>query len=96
MATRAKSADPKATVEEDRRPSEMIFRSSALELLTRADGSLEIDEAGRVHCIISTESPVERWGALETLGHDKSEVDMSFARNGISLLLEHGCYAFGN
>jgi len=40
--------------------------------------------------ILSTEHPVEKSWCIETLSHKKSAVDMSYARSGLSLLLEHG------
>jgi HK97 family phage major capsid protein len=40
--------------------------------------------------VISTERPTEKWYGIETLSHEKNAIDMSYAKNGLSLLLEHG------
>ena len=40
--------------------------------------------------VITSESPFERSWGIEVLSHEKSAVDLSFAKNGLSLLLEHG------
>lgn len=40
--------------------------------------------------VLSTETPIEQPWGKETLSHKSSAVDMSYAKNGLSLLLEHG------
>jgi len=46
-------------------------------------------EARTVRVAISSETPVERWFGVETLGHNPGEVDMSRMQNGAAALLGH-------
>jgi HK97 family phage major capsid protein len=69
---------------------EPIERATAVEGTTPADGVV-VDDKGRIKVIVSTENPVEQTpGVIEILGHKPSEIDMTYAKNGLSLLLEHG------
>ncbi len=38
---------------------------------------------------ISSESPVDRWFGREILSHDKEHVDLTYARDGLPLLMDH-------
>lgn len=72
----------------------MQVRSEALEFKRRtraADDGAEVPDDEAVYdVVISSETPCERWFGMETLSHQRSAIDMSFARNGLPLLLEHG------
>jgi HK97 family phage major capsid protein len=73
----------------------MQVRSAVLEFKRRTraaeDGADPPDAGDEVYdVVISSETPCERWFGLETLSHQRSAIDMSFARNGLPLLLEHG------
>lgn len=48
------------------------------------------DEPATYDIVISSESPVTMPWGIETLSHERSAVDLSFAKNGLSLLMEHG------
>lgn len=67
-----------------------IERATAPDGTTPADGVM-IDDRGRIRCVVSTDNPVEQTpGVIEILGHGPAEIDMTYAKNGLSLLLEHG------
>lgn len=46
------------------------------------------------HVVISTETPCEGWVGSEILSHTRGAVDMSLAKNGLSVYLEHGGYPY--
>lgn len=74
-----------------------IFHRHALELLpvTRAAGDATdpaAAESDLIHCVISTETPCDDWGGTYILSHASSAVDMSYARDGLPLLIDHGGY----
>jgi HK97 family phage major capsid protein len=72
----------------------MQHRFEALEITphrTRAvDGIEGPVEENAYDITISSENPVSRYSYLEVLGHAAGEVDLTFAQNGISFMLEHG------
>lgn len=46
------------------------------------------------HVVISTETPCESYMGPEVLSHARSAIDMTLAKNGLSLYLDHGGYPF--
>lgn len=58
-----------------------------------ADGEgAEAVEEDVFDLVISTETPCDTFSGTEVFSHEKSAVDMSIARKGLSLYLEHGGY----
>lgn len=57
-----------------------------------ADGTPEDD--GGVDIVISTETVCEEYFGNVILSHERSAVDMSLARKGLSLYLDHGGYPY--
>ncbi len=47
------------------------------------------EEARTVEIAVSSETPVDRWGALEVLDHSPGAVDLSRFRDGAAFLLDH-------
>src|SRR5260221_3046441 len=77
----------------------MQFRFELLEFKRRAaaatDASAQADGAGAdepatYDVVISSEAPITMPWGIEILSHERSAVDLSFARNGLALLMEHG------
>lgn len=61
-----------------------IARSATIVREKREDGKEQYTFS------FSSEAPVERWFGMEVLGHDKGEIDLSFAASGNApLLLDH-------
>jgi len=58
-------------------------------LRAAADGTSAPDE-NAFDIVISSEFRAMKYGAVEVLGHKEGEVDLTYAKNGLSLLLEHG------
>lgn len=46
------------------------------------------------HVVISTETPCASYRGNEILSHARSAIDMSLAKNGLSLYLDHGGYPY--
>lgn len=53
------------------------------DLATRAEGD------DRIPIALSSESPVDRWFGTEILDHSKGSIDLSRAKRGLPLLLDH-------
>lgn len=69
---------------------EPIERATSADGTALADGVV-VDDRGRIQIVVSTDNPVEQTpGVIEILGHKPAEIDMTYAKNGLSLLLEHG------
>lgn len=45
--------------------------------------------------VITTDTPIDQGWGIETLGHEPGECDLTFAKRGISFLLEHGNPSLG-
>src|SRR5437899_2003924 len=74
---------PKAAATDKQDTAKLSFRSFAIEDRT-------IDEkSGAIAVSLSSETPVPRWDGLEILDHSPSAVDMSRAKRGLALLLDH-------
>jgi len=58
--------------------------------MVRAEDGTEKPEQDAYDIVLSSDTPVSRFGYLEILGHNEGEVDLSFASRGISFMLEHG------
>jgi HK97 family phage major capsid protein len=56
-----------------------------------ADGGAQDDV---FHIVISTETPCDSYFGQEVMSHSQGAIDMSIARNGLSLYLEHGGYPY--
>lgn len=54
------------------------------------DGDAAEESANTYRVVLSNERQIVRSWALLTWSHEKSAIDMSYAKNGLSLLLEHG------
>lgn len=71
----------------------MQYRCAALDitpLVVRAEDGTETVDENAFNVVISSDTPIDRGGYFEVLGHKPSEVDLSFAKNGLTLQLEHG------
>lgn len=59
---------------------------------TAAEGDAAPADDGGVDLIISTETPCDEYFGNVILSHERSAIDMSIARKGLSLYLDHGGY----
>lgn len=48
------------------------------------------DAEPEIWAVLSTETPCDTWFGSEVFSHEKSAIDMSIARNGIALYVDHG------
>lgn len=97
---------PNATSEPLRVPARFHFEEIELKPVTRAageggdgeseDGAPAADgpDTDVFHVVISTETPCEGYFGSEILSHARSAVDMSLAKNGLPLYLEHGGFPY--
>lgn len=105
MPTELTSATTEPKLEEI--PARFHFEEIALQPVTRAamegDGAeIEPGDAAPAdgpdpdvfHVVISTETPCESYLGPEVLSHARSAIDMTLAKNGLSLYLDHGGYPF--
>ncbi len=105
MSTELTSATTEPKLEEI--PARFHFEEIALQPVTRAaregDGAeIEPGDAAPAdgpdpdvfHVVISTETPCESYLGPEVLSHARSAIDMTLAKNGLSLYLDHGGYPF--
>ncbi len=65
---------------------ELCYRS---QLIERAHDGGELDKEGRMAVSLSSETPVPRWDGDEILDHSADAVDMTRAKAGLPLLLDH-------
>jgi len=96
-------ASPTATVT-DKAAASFHFEEIQLVPVARAvrdggDAELEAPDPNAAdsdvfHVVLSTETPCEGWVGSEVLSHARGAVDMSLAKNGLSVYLEHGGYPY--
>lgn len=77
-------------------PIEFDAESEPVTRAAGADGAAaeEPEDDGGIDIIISTETPAEEYLGNVVLSHDRSAVDMSIARKGLTLYLDHGGYPY--
>lgn len=95
-----------ADVKLEQVPARFHFEEIALLPVTRAAGDaaeaeVESEDSAPAadgpdpdvfHMVISTEAPCETYMGFEVLSHARAAVDLSMAKNGASLYLDHGGY----
>lgn len=65
----------------------MLIRSAVIERRVRAEDGADAEATYELS--FSSDQPCERWWGVEILGHDKKEVDLSYAKKGLPLLDSH-------
>jgi len=85
----------------DRLPKRFHFEQLDLKAVARAaadgaaaDGPDAAPQDDVFDIVISTETPCSTYFGAEVLSHARGAVDMSLARSGLSLYIEHGGYPF--
>ena len=78
-------------------PKQFHIEAIELEPVVRAAGDAPAADSappddGGIDLIISTETPCDEYFGNVILSHERSAVDMSLARKGLSLYLDHGGY----
>jgi hypothetical protein len=84
----------------DRLPKRFHFEALELKTLARAapdsaaDGADAAPQDEVFDIVISTETPCSSYYGAEVLSHTRGAVDMSLAKSGLSLYIEHGGYPY--